>query len=76
VKPTHLGATGRDCIIDASHGPSLIIGARNVEWCPHSGHTSPKVPSPALLSKQQDWLDTREAQRDKPKRRPRRTDAA
>ena len=52
---------GRPCLIDPTHGLSFVVGARNVEWCPHSSHVSGKAITPQLLTKQQAYLDDRAA---------------
>ena len=65
MKPqqTDMSGMGRACLIDPTHGLSLVIGTKKgVEWCPHVGHTAPRDPkqrTPSLLAKQQDWLDAK-----------------
>jgi len=60
---TQMANMGRACLIDPTHGLSLVIGTKTpVEWCPHVAHSAPRDPkqrTPALLAKQQDWLDAK-----------------
>jgi len=59
---TQMSGMGRACLIDPTHGLSLVIGTKaGVEWCPHVAHTigDAKSRTPSLLAKQQDWLDAK-----------------
>lgn len=60
----HLPPEGRDCLLTPSHGPSLVIGRKNAEWCPHSDHSKAKPPEPSLLSAQQAQIDAARSESD------------
>jgi hypothetical protein len=41
------------CLIDPEHGATFVLRG-GAEWCAHQSHDGK---SPAMRSKQQDWLD-------------------
>ena len=52
--------TGADCLITPEHGASVVLSS-GAEWCPNQAHDKAKPMEPGLLTKQQAWLEAREA---------------
>ena len=65
MKARHTTGNGRDCLITPEHGASIVLGS-GAEWCPNQAHDKAKPKESGLLTKQQAWLDAREAKVDGP----------